>query len=50
LLDQGRIFKDGTPEDVLTYQNIESVYKTIVIVNRNPLSSRPYVVLVSREK
>jgi iron complex transport system ATP-binding protein len=50
LFDQGRIFKDGTPEDVLTYQNIESVYKTVVIVNKNPLSSKPYVALVSQEK
>lgn len=50
LLDQGRIFKDGTPDQVLTYQNIEAVYKTVVIVNRNPLSSRPYVVLVSGER
>lgn len=50
LLDEGKIFKDGTPDEVLTYQNIESVYKTIVIVNRNPLSSKPYVMLVSREK
>ncbi len=50
LLDEGKIFKDGTPEEVLTYQNIESVYKTVVIVNKNPLSSKPYVVLVSRER
>lgn len=49
LLKKGRIFKDGEPDDVLTYQNIEYVYKTIVVVNKNPISSRPYVVLISKE-
>lgn len=50
LLNQGIIFKDGQPEEVLTYQNIEAVYKTIVVVNKNPISSKPYVTLVSKEK
>jgi len=36
LLDDGRIFKYGVPEEVLTYQNIESVYKTVVLVDKNP--------------
>jgi len=49
LLDKGEIFKEGDPDSVLTYQNIEKVYKTTVVVNKNPLSSRPYVVLVSKE-
>ena len=47
LLDRGSIFKDGLPQDVLTYKNIEAVYKTPVIVNENPVSKRPYVVAVS---
>ena len=50
LLNEGRIFKEGSPSDVLTYQNIEAVYKTVVIVNSNPINSKPYVLLVSREK
>lgn len=50
LLDEGKIFKDGTSEEVLTYQNIESVYKTVVVVNKNPVSSKPYVILVSGER
>ncbi len=49
LLNQGGVFKDGEPSSVLTYQNIEAVYKTAVVVNKNPFSSRPYVVLVSKE-
>lgn len=50
LFDQGKIFKEGTPREVLTYQNIEAVYKTVVVVNNNPISNKPYVVLVSGEK
>lgn len=46
LLDNGSIFKEGPPEDVLTYKNIEAVYKTIVLVNDNPVTGRPNVVLV----
>jgi iron complex transport system ATP-binding protein len=45
LLDQGRVFKEGEPKEVLTYQNIESVYKTLVIVKENPVSLKPYIIL-----
>jgi iron complex transport system ATP-binding protein len=50
LLNQGRIFKQGSPAEVLTYQNIEAVYRTVVVVKDNPLSSKPYVILVSGVK
>ncbi len=50
LLNEGRIFRDGRPDEVLTYQNIESVYKTVVVVKKNPISSKPYVILVSKEQ
>lgn len=49
LVNEGEIFKEGPPCEVLTYQNIETVYKTIVVVNKNPFSLKPYVVLVSGE-
>ncbi len=47
LLNDGRIFKEGIPADVLTYQNIEEVYKTPVLVHENPISKRPYIMVVS---
>ncbi len=47
LLEKGSIYKEGSPEEVLTYQNIESVYKTVVLVNENPVSKKPYVILIS---
>lgn len=49
LLNDGRIFKEGSPETVLTYQNIEAVYKTIVVVEKNPITAKPFVILVSRQ-
>jgi len=50
LLNEGKVFKEGAPPEVLTYQNIEAVYKTVVVVNNNPITSKPYVLLVSGEK
>ena len=50
LLDKGVVYKQGRPDEVLTYQNIESVYKTIVLVNNNPLTGKPNVVLVPGDK
>jgi iron complex transport system ATP-binding protein len=43
LLSEGRLYKVGMPIEVLTYEIIEEVYKTVVIVKENPLSKKPYV-------
>jgi iron complex transport system ATP-binding protein len=50
LLDKGMVFKEGKPEEVLTYQNIEKVYKTLVLVNDHPVTGKPNVVLVPGDK
>lgn len=50
LIDNGSIFKEGAPSEVLTYQNIEAVYKTVVVVNDNPVTGRPNIVLVPQER
>jgi len=34
---------------VLNYQTIEEVYKTVVIVRENPLSGKPFVLIVPEE-
>lgn len=47
LLNNGKIHKTGRPEEVLNYQTIEDVYKTVVVVEKNPISKKPYVLLVS---
>ncbi|MFC2061277.1 ABC transporter ATP-binding protein [Elusimicrobiota bacterium] len=49
LLDKGKIFKKGQPWEVLTYQNIEKVYDTTVVVEKHPFSSKPHVLIVSEE-
>lgn len=50
LLHNGSVHKVGPPHEVLTYQIIEEVYKTIVVVKENPVSSKPYIFLVSEEE
>jgi len=50
LLNNGLIHKEGPPDQVLTYQIIEQVYKTVVVIKQNPLTSKPYVFLVSEEE
>jgi len=49
LLNDGKIFKVGPPEEVLSYEVIEEVYQTPVIVEKNPLSGKPYALLVTEE-
>ncbi len=49
LVNDGMIHKIGDPEQILNYRDIEEVYKTRVVVGRNPASSKPYVVLVPGE-
>jgi len=49
LVNQGKIHTQGIPEEVLTFQNIEDVYKTVVVTQNNPLSGKPVVFLASRK-
>lgn len=50
LLNEGRLHKIGTPQEILNYKTIEDVYKTVVLVNQNPLSKKPFVSLVPQLK
>jgi len=47
MMDQGDIFIKGTPEEVLTYTNIEEVFKAIVITQENRITKKPSILLVS---
>jgi len=40
LLNKGEIYKVGSPEEVLTYENIEVVYNTKVLVYKNPFTEK----------
>jgi len=46
LLKEGQIHKEGTPQEVLTYPIIEEVYNTLVVIQKSPISSRPWICLV----
>lgn len=50
LLSNGAVYKEGLPQDVLDYKTIENVYETVVVVEKNPVSLKPYVLLVSEEQ
>ncbi|MDR3256159.1 MAG: ABC transporter ATP-binding protein [Endomicrobium sp.] len=50
LMENGSIYRQGTPEEVLNYKDIERVYNTTVIVKTNPISNKPYVIPVSKNK
>lgn len=50
LINEGKIHKTGIPLEVLNYQIIEEVYKTIVVVEKNPFSFKPYILIVSEEE
>ncbi|RUA06632.1 MAG: ABC transporter ATP-binding protein [Flavobacteriia bacterium] len=47
MLDQGKIYVKGTPEEVLTYKNIEEVFNAIVITQENRITKKPSILLVS---
>ncbi|MEW6095107.1 MAG: ABC transporter ATP-binding protein [bacterium] len=50
LINEGRIHKIGQPQEVLEYRIIEEVYKTLVVVEKNPISSKPYILIVPEEE
>ncbi|MFC2048935.1 ABC transporter ATP-binding protein [Elusimicrobiota bacterium] len=49
LLNKGSVYSAGPPGEVLSYKNIEDVYRTVVIVRENPVSGKPHVFVVSEE-
>ena len=50
MMKDGKIYNQGTPDIVLTYDQIEEVYSTVVIVKTNPISGKPVVFPVSERK
>ncbi len=47
MLNRGKVHTSGTPDEVLNYKDIEEVYNTVVITQKNPLSGKPAIFLVS---
>lgn len=50
LMKRGGVYRSGTPNEVLTYEHIEEVYKTIVLVENNPISGKPVIYPVSGKR
>lgn len=50
MMKNGAIFRKGTPEQVLTYENIEYVYDTVVVVQMNPISGKPVIFPISERR
>jgi len=48
LLQGGRIYKMGTPEEVITKENIETVYGCEVWIDQNPISGMPRISLLKK--
>ncbi len=48
MMKNGQVITQGRPEEVLTYQNIESIYDTVVVVGKNPISGKAVVFPVSQ--
>lgn len=49
MMNEGKMYVSGKPEEVLTYKTIEEVYNTVVITKTNPLSKKPVIFLVSEK-
>ncbi|MCM8826453.1 MAG: ABC transporter ATP-binding protein [Candidatus Omnitrophica bacterium] len=50
LLNEGKVYQVGTPKEILNSHIIKEVYKTEVLVEENPFSSKPYILLVSQKR
>ncbi|MBU1087593.1 MAG: ABC transporter ATP-binding protein [Candidatus Omnitrophica bacterium] len=50
LMNKGMVDMIGKPEKVLNKQTIEAVYKTEVMVSRNPVSDKPHVFVISAKE
>ncbi|MGL5682464.1 MAG: ABC transporter ATP-binding protein [Marinifilaceae bacterium] len=49
LLNEGTVHKIGMPEEVLTYENIEQVYKSLVLTHKSPITGKPFIFPISAQ-
>jgi iron complex transport system ATP-binding protein len=49
LLHKGQVMCQGTPDEVITYQNLEAAYGCTVLVDESPLGNFPRITLVPQK-
>ena len=49
LMNNGKIAQIGPPNEVVTYKNLEEIYGTTLLVDRNPLGDYPRITLVPQK-
>ncbi len=47
-LKNGSLFADGSPEEIITYERIESLFEMVCVVFKNPMTGKPYTFPVPR--
>jgi iron complex transport system ATP-binding protein len=50
LMQKGKAYRVGKPEDVLTVDSIKEVYGTRVLIKKHPVTGRPTVFLLTRRE
>jgi len=50
LLNKGSVYKVGEPGEVVTTENISSVYQCPVLVDKNPITKTPRVTILSKRE
>jgi iron complex transport system ATP-binding protein len=45
LLNEGKIYRKGGADEILNSRTIEEVYRTPVVVEKNPITGKPYIFL-----
>ena len=45
IMKQGEIFKYGIPEEIFSCENLENVYNIQILVQKNPITNKPYIIL-----
>jgi len=49
LLNRGSVYKTGEPDEVITADNISTVYQCPVLVDKNPISNTPRITVLSKK-
>lgn len=48
LMDEGRIVDQGSPEEVITHDNVKDVYDIDIHIMKNPVTKRPHIIPITK--